>query len=84
MNSKKPLKNARVGRFQISTWMSMRLMNPVQAGKEPIAYLEKWLEVHRACIQYGTYNKDRQEWENQTIWCSPNELQSLVEALEKL
>ena len=85
MTSKKePLEKIRVGRFQISTWKFQRLMNPVEPGKEPTAYLERWVDVDRACIQYGTYNQWRREWENQSIWCSPDQLQSLIEALEQL
>jgi hypothetical protein len=85
MNSKKePLKKIRVGRFQISTWKFERLVNPVDPDKEPVAYLEKWIDVDRACIQYGTYNKIRREWENQKIWCSPTEFQQLTEVLEQL
>ena len=85
MNSKnEPIWKERVGRFQISTWKSERLVNPVNPNEEPVAYLEKWVDVCRACIQYGTYNKIRREWENQTIWCSPDELQHLIEVLEQL
>ena len=85
MNSEnEPYEKVRVGRFQISMWKSQRLMNPVEPGKEPVGYLERWVDVERVCIQHGTYDQWRREWKNQRIWCSSDELQQLVEALEQL
>jgi len=70
------------GRFQISTWKFQRLLNSGDSDK--IAYVEKWVDVERACIQYSTFNRITRQWENQSIWCSVDDLQSLAEVVEQL
>ena len=38
----------------------------------------------RACVQYGRFNKMTNTWENQSIWCAPDELRNLAEVLDQL
>ena len=79
---KNPLKKVRAGRFQISIWVFRRLLS--SGDKDSAIYLEKWVDVERACIQYSTYNKATGQWKNQCIWCSIDDLRSLAEAYDKL
>jgi len=77
-----PLKKVRAGRFQISTWVFHRLFS--SGDKDSTIYLEKWVDVERACIQYSTFNKATGQWENQSIWCSIDDLRSLADVVEQL
>ena len=79
---KEPLKKVRAGRFQISTWVFRRLFS--SGDKNATAYLERWIDVERACIQFSTFNKTTGQWENQAIWCSVDDLRSLADVVEKL
>ena len=38
----------------------------------------------RAHVQYGTFDRLRRKWINQTIWCDPHELRDLANALDQL
>ena len=78
----KPLKKVKTGRFQISTWVFRRLFT--NGDKDSTIYLEKWVDVERACIQYSTYNRATGQWENQSIWCSIDDLRSLAGVVEQL
>ena len=77
-----PRKKFRVGRFQISTWVFRRLLT--NAEKDSTIYLERWVDVERACIQYSTYNKATGQWENQAIWCPVDDRQNLAKVLDQL
>ena len=78
----KPLKKVRAGRFQISTWVFRKLFS--SGGKDSTIYMEKVIDVERACIQYSTFNKATGQWENQSIWCSIDDLRSLADVVEQL
>ena len=41
-------------------------------------------EQVRACIQYSRYNHEKQDWDRSSIWCSPEELRDLGNALNDL
>ena len=77
-----PRKKFRVGRFQISTWVFRRLLS--NGDKDSTIYLERWVDVERACIQYSTFNKATGQWENQSIWCPVDDLRSLAEVIDQL
>ena len=79
---KEPRKKVRAGRFQISTWVFRRLFS--SGDKDATAYLERWIDVERACIQFSTFNKATGQWENQAIWCSIDDLRSLAEVVDRL
>ena len=76
-----PIKKARSGRFQISLWNFQQHMS--RGKKESIIYIEQEVERQRACVQFSTYNKATGQWQNQSIWCSPEDLRSLAEAMDK-
>lgn len=73
-----PLCKSRGGRFQITTWKKEKVI-PADDGKfRP----ERRYEVLRACVQYGRFNRATRKYENQQIWCNPDDLRDLVEALD--
>ena len=76
---KQPLKKVRAGRFQISIWRFQKLLN--SSKKDTTAYIEQWVDVERACIQYSAFNKETGQWENQAIWCPIDDLRSLADVV---
>jgi len=52
--------------------------------KDSTLYLEQWVDVERACIQYSTFNKVTGQWENQTLWCPLDDLRSLAAVVDQL
>ena len=77
----RPIKKVRSGRFQISLWNFRQ--NFSRGRKESIVYIEKEVEKARACVQFSTFNKATGRWQNQSIWCSPEDLRSLADAMDK-
>ena len=75
----RPAEKIRMGRFQVSLWFNEKIL----AARHDCAAEQTWLEA-RACIQHGQWNKLTREWDNQTIWCSVDELRDLVQALDGL
>ena len=74
-----PTARSRIGRFQISIWKRKRVL-PAKNDFD----IEREVEMARACIRHGRFNRATQSWDNQTIWCNPDELRDLVNALDKL
>jgi len=74
-----PVHRSRSGRFQISIWRRKKVI-PAKHDFD----VEREVEITRACIQYGRKNRISGEWQNQSIWCSPDELRSLATALDEL
>jgi len=81
-SGKTPLKKVRAGRFQISLWAFRKLF--ANGGKDSTIYLEQWVDVERACIQYSAYNRATGHFENQAIWCSLDDLRNLAKVVDKL
>jgi len=79
MNEKKngPYKKSRMGRFQISLFRNKKII----PAKDDFS-IEREFISERACIQYSQYVQG--EWRRQQIWCSPNEIRDLVNALDGL
>ena len=75
----RPVAKGKVGRFQISVWKNKKLFK-AKNGFD----VEREVVVARACIQYSTFNKVQGTWKNQSIWCNPEELRDLPNALDKL
>lgn len=75
----KPIKKNKVGRFQISIWKRTRII-PAKNDFD----VEREVEQVRACVQYSRFNKLHQNWENQHIWCNPDELRNLAEVLDNM
>jgi len=74
----KQVKFCRVGRFKVS------LLEVTRTSKQPEFmrdYAPEREQVqHRVCVQYG--KKVDGKWQNQTIWCSPEEFKSLANCIE--
>lgn len=74
-----PFIKHRVGRFQISVWKRKKIIPP-QNGFIP----EREEDIMRACVQFGSFNKATRTWDNQSIWCKPEELRDLANVLDQL
>lgn len=80
--SKAPITRVRSGRFQISTWMFVRTVK--SGNTHSVSYTERRVETQRVCIQHSVKDRLSGGFRNQSIWCSPDDLRSLAEAVEKL
>ena len=76
---KGPFLKSQVGRFQLSLWRR-KIIIPSRHDWEA----EREVERVRACVQYSRYNQATGSWENQSIWCSPEELRDLANVMDKL
>lgn len=81
-SGKAPVKKVRAGRFQISLWAFRKLFS--NGGKNSTVYVEQWVDVERACIQFSTFNKATGQFENQAIWCSLDDLRNLAKVVDQL
>jgi hypothetical protein len=77
--NKGPVFKTRSGRFQVSIWRQDRVV----PGRSDWG-AERDVIMYRACIQHSKWNPMTREWENQNIWCSVDDLRSLVNALDEL
>ena len=77
-----PIKKVKVERFEISLWQFRRLLT--SGSPDSTAYHEQWVDVDRVCIQYSTFNRATNQYENQRIWCAPCDLRNLVNVLDNL
>ena len=78
-DNKGPILKSQVGRFQISLWRRRIIIaarNDFEAERE--------IERVRMCVQYSRYNHDTNAWDNQSIWCNPEELRDLANVMDKL
>ncbi len=71
--AKTPKAKSRSGRFQVSIWSTGR-------DEDSLSGYCRF----RVCIQHSRYNRQQEQWENQSIWCSPEEVRDLHDALDKL
>ena len=76
---KGPVSKKQVGRFQVSIWKRRKV---VPARDDCGA--EREVEIIRACVQYSTYSYSTRSYQRQHIWCNPEELRNLAEALDEL
>jgi hypothetical protein len=70
----------RKGRFAISLWTRTIVVPPKDEQRGYVPEREKVIE--KACIQYS--KKWNGVWENQSIWCHPEELRVLQAAMDAL
>lgn len=77
--NKGPIIKTKSGHFQVSIWSQGKV---VPARSDFSA--EREVTAQRACVQHSNWNRITREWENQNIWCSVDELRSLVKALDEL
>ncbi|MEW6236411.1 MAG: hypothetical protein AB1656_13570 [Candidatus Omnitrophota bacterium] len=73
-----PLVKSRAGRFQISVWPRQIII------KDGSFQTDRVIDASRVCIQFGAYDRQTRQWNNQTIWCGADDLRSLSAALDRL
>ncbi len=84
IGSAEVVNRVRDGRFQVSVLKSN--MVKVAADESQRDFVpEIQFDKIRTCIQYSTYNKFKDTWNNQQIWCnSPAELVQLRDVLNEI
>jgi len=73
------LQRRRIGRYQISYYRNEKTI-PLQ--KDDNCGCDKTRAGIRACVQYSRPADG--EWQRQRIWCAPEELRYLSDALDQL
>jgi len=73
----------RQGRFSLAFFRRKVILKNTP-DTDSIIYIEKILEIERACLQYSVKNRHSNIWQNQQIWFSVNDLISLRNLLDKL
>ena len=68
----------KIGRFRVSIWRKKKVFR----AKSDF-HMEREVEIVRACIQYSSFNQVTRTWNNQSIWCSPQELRDLANLLDR-
>lgn len=68
------------GRFSITFWKNdYEVYQDSQAERDAHFCMQEQIRV---CIQFGRYNRLTKTWTNQQIWCNPDDLLHLREALD--
>lgn len=79
-DKKGPIAKKQVGRFQISIWKRRKIVPADDSRFRP----EREYDVVRACVQYSRYRRSTRDFENQRIWCDPDDLRCLAQVLDEL
>ncbi|MFC1606868.1 hypothetical protein ACFL47_02765 [Candidatus Latescibacterota bacterium] len=80
MNEKtKPYRKSKSGRFQISLFKFEKVIRNGDDIRSEVS-----VDNIRVCVQYSKFNNKAGEWQRQQIWCTPEELRDLVDAIDKL
>ena len=80
MTEKKgPYKKSKSGRFQISLFKSEKLLRKGDTIRSEVI-----VDNIRVCIQYSQFRQDINRWERQQIWCTPDEIRDLANAIDGL
>ena len=82
LHGKGPATRTKSGKFEVSIWHWRKIVSPSDDVKA--VFSEREIEVSRACIRFSQWNWDKGGWEAKTIWCSTDDLRSLVQALDSL
>ena len=77
--SNQPFKKCRNGRFQISLFRNEKTIPVPEDDHYGCERTRTWFRV---CVQYSQFVDG--EWERQQIWCAPEELRDLSDALDRL
>ena len=77
---RQPISKSKVGRFQISIWKRQKIVPGDESGFRP----ERTYDIVRACVQYSRFNRLTREFDRQQIWCNPDDLRNLAQALDEL
>ena len=79
MDKKGPYKKSKSGKFQISLFKFDKLIK-----EGDTISCEIIVDNYRTCIQHSRFSIKYQSWQQQQIWCSPEELRDLANAIEGL
>lgn len=82
VRGKGPIRKSKSGKFEVSIWHWKKVIPPREEYRNLFA--EREIDIHRACIRHSRWNRNAQEWKESTIWCSIDDLRSLVQALDQL
>ncbi|MBT4484088.1 MAG: hypothetical protein HOC71_10485 [Candidatus Latescibacteria bacterium] len=77
--NEKPYRKTKSGRFQISLFKFEKVIRNGDTIRSEVR-----IDNIRVCVQYSNYNNRAGEWHRQQIWCSPEELRDLVDAIDNL
>ena len=75
----RPYRKVQNGQFQISLFNFNRI---VRTGNTMVS--ELIINNIKVCIQYSQYDQRTHKWKNQQIWCSPEEINDIKSAIDKL
>ena len=75
----RPISQGRAGSFRIALWQCRRIR---KARHDYDA--EREIVFDRVSIRHSRFNRQSNSWENQTIWCSPDEVRDLYQALDAM
>ena len=73
---KGPETKSQVGKFQVSLWRRTRVIAPRNDYET-----ERSFEEVRALVQHSRFNRSSDTWDTQRIWCHPDGLRDLMDAL---
>lgn len=79
---KGPLLKTRSGKFNVAIWQWKKTISA--KGSLQDFFAERQQDVYRASIRFSKWNRQTRTWHDQTIWCSIDDLRSLVQALDEL
>ena len=82
VQGKGPVAKARSGRFAVSTWHWKKKIP--QAPETRDLFAEREVDIERASIRYSRWNRGTRTFDESIIWCSIDDLRSLVQALDDL
>ena len=74
-----PYRKSRSGRYQISLFKFEKVIRNGDSIRSEVR-----IDNIRVCVQYSNYNNRAGEWQRQQIWCTPEELRDLVDAIDNL
>lgn len=79
---KGPLLKTRSGKFNVAIWHWKKTISA--KGSLQDFFAERQQNVYRASIRFSKWNCQTRTWHEQTIWCTIDDLRSLVQALDDL
>ncbi len=82
VQGKGPIAKAKAGKFQVSIWHWKKIIPPPDEMKDLFA--EREFDIYRACIRFSQWNRVTRSWNEQSIWCSIDDLRSLVQTIDEL
>jgi len=82
VKGKGPVVKTRSGKFQVSVWHWKEVVPP--RGDTKDLFAEKEIDIRRVCLRHSRWNRKIGAWNESMIWCDPDDLRSLVSALEDL